>query len=346
MSFRFLVFIFIMGFISSCQKPFSVAFYNVENLFDTLDNPTTIDEFFTPGSEIDWNTEKYTNKQNKLSEVIAKIGYGKAPTVLGVCEVENKKVLEDLITQDPLKNTKYQIVHFESPDARGIDNALLFSEKVFQLVKAENLKVDLSNLPLAEGQDPTYKQTTRDILSVQLKTKKNDTIQFYVCHFPSRRGGQEASEPKRLRAAETLMADKAKKVATNPNLKIIIMGDFNDEPENASIQGILMGRPFPEIQSFELYNPMFLMAQDSTLGSYCYRGDWNVLDQFLISKSLLNAKKGVKYVPNSAQIVNEDWLRQHGNHPYDGYPNRTLAGKKYLGGYSDHFPIRLKLNTK
>lgn len=308
---------------ASCSTPpdsAMIAFYNVENLFDTLDDLNKNDEDFLPNSDYKWNTEKYNNKLKNLAQVIATMNEGFGPTILGVCEVENLKVLKDLTRQASLKNKKYGVVHFESADERGIDVGLLFKKDQVKVLNSGTLRPDLSK----------WKDKTRDVLFVQLILNNGEKIWVLVCHLPSRREGQEESDPKRIVVANLIASFRDSLLKANPSEKIFILGDFNDEPDNNSMK-IITGT-----QGHNAMQPLKIAGK----GSAMYRDEWTMLDQIVYfqtnSNCVINA--------SSAQIFDPNWLKQHGNPKYEGSPLRTFGGKKYLNGYSDHFPVSIQLN--
>jgi endonuclease/exonuclease/phosphatase family metal-dependent hydrolase len=332
LSFIILVFVLVL---QSCKttETATIGFYNVENLFDTKDNPNKIDEQFLPEGDYKWDETRYSNKLDHLADVIAKMSKGESPDILGLCEVENREVLEDLVNQKLLKSSGYSIVHFESPDARGIDVALLYKSDLFKKKSANKVKLDLAE----------YGENSRDVLYVELQTKgKNkETIHLIVNHWPSRREGKAKSEPKRMLAAKTARGIKDEIVAKDPEACIIIMGDFNDEPFDKSILEVVnTTESFDQVSREKMYNPMARLKQ-AGLGSYNFRGNWNMLDQIIVSEALLDGK-GLEYEKHSADIFSPDWMRQHGG-KYDQYPNRTFGGRKYLNGYSDHFPVSIQV---
>jgi len=327
--------LFFIGLLNSCSlhPDFVVGFYNVENLFDTKDNPDKIDEQFLPEGDYKWDTEKYEAKIEHIAEVISKMNNGSAPDILGLCEVENRKVLKDLVKHKLIKDMKYKIIHYESPDARGIDVALLYSAIKFKEKDSEAIKVDLSE----------FGETTRDILWVQLTPERPGAdLHFFVNHWPSRREGKDASEPKRIKAAKTL-ASKIRAIQTeSAKAPIVVLGDFNDEPYDVSIREYLNSeKDAEELDSTSMFNPM-AMLKDSGQGSYNFRGNWNMLDQILLSPSLVDGEQ-LDYVKSTAKIFGPQWLRQHGG-KYDQYPFRNFGGRKYLNGYSDHFAVTVMLS--
>lgn len=313
----------------------SIAFYNVENLFNLTHDEGKNDKDFLPTSEKRWDEEKYWQKQRNLAKVISKLGDSDGPEILGLCEVENSEVLEDLIKQKDLKSGKYGYVHFESKDYRGIDNALIYKKSVFTVTNSRTFQVDF----------PGGDYTSRDILLVS-GLFEGDEIHFLVNHFPSRRGGQAQSEPKRILVATKLREVVESLMTVNPNAKIVIMGDFNDETTDKSIQQVLMakGKNF-DASKGELYNAMANLENEGQ-GSYNYKDNWQMLDQIIMSNNMFEAKTGWDYIYNSSAVYSPEFMKQTEPEKYKGYPNRTFAGRKYLGGYSDHFPVYIQIEKK
>lgn len=310
----------------------SIAFYNLENLFDTENDPTKDDEEFLPTSESQWTPERYAKKLTNMASVIQNLGDEDGPEILGVCEIENRKVLEDLIAQQALVNRGYDIVHFESPDERGIDVGLLYKTSVFKPFEREAIPVNL----------PNATDKTRDILRVK-GTIGTDTVVILVNHWPSKRGGSEESDPKRERAAQTAREIVDRELVKNQNARILLMGDFNDTPDSKGITETLKASKEIPTANLPLFNA-FAQFPDQKKGSYYYKNDWEMIDQMMLSKGWFS-NKGLRYVTNSATIYeNEKIKEQEGK--YKGSPLRTYAGKKYLGGYSDHLPIYIRVITK
>lgn len=318
---------------SSCtstqnRKPIEVVFYNVENLFDTVDDTLTLDDEFLPDSAKQWTDERYQKKLSDLAKVLTSISVDGTPEIVGVCEVENRQVVEDLFRTDSLGKVKFSVIHEESPDARGIDVALAYNADVLKELYHEKIRYSFSFEP---------ETTTRDILYAKLLSG-NDTIHVFVNHWPSRRGGQEASEPKRLKAATVLRTKIDSVLLKDHNAKIIAMGDFNDYPINRSMTEVMNCEPGANQHLTNLtYN-----HHQAGLGTYNYRGEWGMLDQFIVSDGLLHAKSGYAVNDSSATVFKEDWLLYF---PENGEPspNKTYGGPTYYGGYSDHLPIRLIL---
>lgn len=309
-----------------------VAFYNVENLFDIYDDPLTDDNQFLPNSEKAWTQDRYDKKLADLSRVLKAIGNGKAPDIIGLCEVENQAVLEDLIANLKSKD-EYKIVHKNSPDARGIDAALLYNASKFELLNQDFLRIALPA--------PFDTLTTRDIVYAELKSGE-ENIHLFVNHWSSRRGGEKVTRPKRAASASAARAKIDGIMAKDANAKILLMGDFNDEPSDPSLISVLKAHHTTgRVESGNLYNLSAKLQQDSTVGTYNYRGKWNVLDQFIVSSDFLTDREGL-HSSNSARVFRKKWMTY--NDKKDGpKPNKTYGGKNYYGGFSDHYPIYLDL---
>lgn len=314
-----------------------VGFYNLENLFDTLDTPDKHDSEFTPTGSKAYNTSIYLDKLGKLDKVISQIGTDLSPdglAVVGVCEVENKKVLLDLVQEKGIASRNYQVVHHESNDFRGIDNALLYNPKYFQLDQSQVYEVEL---PMVNGE----KRTTRDILHVS-GSLAGERIHFLVNHWPSRSGGEKGSAPKRAAAAK-----KCRQIVDNiykaePNAQIVIMGDLNDDPADPSvIEHLGVQVKESKVRNNDLFNPYYKIHKGGN-GTLCYRGNWNLFDQIIVSQDLME-EEGFYY--KQAHIFKKQWMfTKEGR--YKGYPLRTFGGSTYLGGYSDHFPSYIVLLKK
>ncbi len=311
------------------SKIFTIAFYNIENLFDIENDPYTNDDDFLPTSAKRWTYKRYQNKLRKLGSVISQIGEnesGSSPAIVGLAEIENNNVLTDLIHSEHLKDLGYNFVHFDSLDERGIDVALIYKEEFFKVENSETFSVYLQT----EFGGRDY---TRDILLVQGKLN-NEDVHIIVNHWSSRREGEKETEHKRLAAAKVVnnVISRLKKEQTNA--KIIVMGDFNDNPDNESIKLL-------ENES-QLYNP-FSTLLSYNKGSLNHDFQWNMFDQILISGNFFDPNDTkLKYV--KAEVFNSKFLTQyHGK--FKGQPFRTYVGKKYKGGYSDHFPVFVQFKT-
>lgn len=294
----------------------SVGFYNLENLFDTLVDPDPnkiMQSSFTPKGSKKWTSERYHSKLNKIASVIANLGVDAAPNglaILGVAEVENKTVLTDLIKKKTIQNKNYQIVHSESPDKRGIDVALLYNPTIFSLTSSASFEI------------PDTSLITRSQLLVS-GNLNGELTHIIVAHWPSRRGGMKKSAPKRMIAAQLTQYIIDSLQLHNPKTHIIFMGDLNDNPTNNSVKHISLNNPFAPLHT-------------NLSGSLKYQNQWFLFDQILVTDSLKNSKA---FIYHPLELIQTE-----GN--YKTYPNRTYAGNKYLGGYSDHFPVYILIKTK
>ena len=303
-----------------------LTFYNVENLFDTINDPATNDDEFTPASEKQWNTQRYLEKLDHLGKVLANVGTN-LPDIIGLCEVENEAVVRDLASTDYLKSKSYKLVHRDSPDGRGIDVALLYDPEKLEVLTTEYIQ---SLLPAGD------RPQTRLVLYATMKSGA-DTLHCFVNHWPSRSGGQEETEPNRLTVAYNVDKRVDAIRAENPDAQIVLMGDFNDYPNNRSLAEIMdagLG------ENHALVNLMWDIHK-SGLGTYNYKGSWGCLDQFLVSQSLLDSSKGF-YVEGGAQIIKKDWMLFVDDKGV-AYPSRTYGGPNYYGGFSDHLPIAMEI---
>jgi predicted extracellular nuclease len=318
------------GYSQESQRPLEVIFYNVENLYDTVDDPLVLDNEFLPDSANNWTEERYAKKLVNLAKVLTAISEDGLPEVVGVCEIENRKVVEDLFKTDALGKAKFKVIHEDSPDERGIDVALAYNSEILTELHHEKLNVSF---------DFELETKTRDIIYAKLLSGK-DTLHFFVNHWPSRRGGEEASEPKRLLAATILRTKIDSILQRNKNAKVICMGDFNDYPDNRSMTEVMKSKPG---SNQDLTNLTYNLHQ-SSLGTYNYKGEWGMLDQFIVSDGLLNSKRGYATSESAVTIFKEDWLLFFPKDGGEPSPSKTYGGPKYHGGYSDHLPIRLTLH--
>jgi endonuclease/exonuclease/phosphatase family metal-dependent hydrolase len=313
---------------------FRIVTYNVENLFDLVDDPKTADDDFLPWGINRWNREKYETKIKRIFKVIANISSWEYPAVITLTEIENRTVLEDLIASTPLSESDYSIIHEESPDPRGIDVAMLYRRSFFRPIKHEALRISFPTDPYGR---------TRDVLYVEGLVHQEDTLHFYICHFPSRRGGEAISEPKRIHVASVVRNHIDSILQVKPNAQIIVTGDFNDEPANSSMEVTLRAKDKPENMAYgDLYNMMFPMYKKG-YGTYKFQTSWNMLDQFAISAALLDSTSAVYTKPSAVAIYQPEWLEVSDDLNPGTKPFRTYSGPNYLGGYSDHFPVYMDL---
>lgn len=307
--------------LTSCR----IAFYNVENLFDTEDDKHINDNDFLPIGKLKWTDERYQEKLKQIKKVIDGVNQEHTLALFGMAEVENKTVLEDLLEKD----TAYQIIHYNSSDNRGIDVCLLYNSSYF---------MPLTSYLSSNNSDGNPKVSLREVLIVK-GILWNDTIHVLVNHWPSRREGEEESEHKRI-AAAALTRRLIDSISVNSSSNIIVMGDFNDQPNNKSVSIVtttLKQKLKETNDAEEIVNP-FAAKQDAGEGTCKYKRDWFLFDQILVSNSLMN-KKGCQFI--SAEIYDPEWL--YYKQDLNLGPYRTYLGNKYYGGYSDHFPVYIEL---
>jgi predicted extracellular nuclease len=311
-----------------------IGFYNLENLFDTIDNTLINDEEFLPSGIRNYNTAIYRDKLTKLASVIAQMGTAytpDGPAILGVAEIENDTVLNDLIKETQLKKRNYQFVHYDSKDARGVDVGLLYNPTYFSVIASDKLFVSLPT----GSKDAYY---TRDILWVKGKLN-GELIHLYVNHWPSRSGGEKRSEPGRIAAAAVCRKHIDSILLKEPNAKIVVMGDLNDDPTNKSVEKVLRAVDKDQLdQQGALFNPWLDLFRNG-IGTLAYQDAWGLFDQIIVSKQWLNKDQSgfFLYQPH---VFNKEFLVEN-NGRYKGYPMRTWDGNSYRGGYSDHFPTYL-----
>jgi hypothetical protein len=309
-----------------------IGFYNVENLYDTIDSPNTRDSEFTPAGDKQWNSRKYYEKLGNLARVIHEMGKEITPdgmAVLGVCEIENKAVLEDLVQTEAIRNRNYQIVHYDSPDRRGVDVALLYQPKYFTVTGSKSYTLRLPS-------DSTFKTRDQLLVSGELLGEK---IHFIVCHWPSRSGGEAKSAPLRMAAALLSMHIMDSLRAEDPRAKIIVMGDLNDDPKSASIKkGMKSGGNINKLKSEQLFNASE-EAYNKGIGTLAWRDAWNLFDQMIMTPALVDpAFKFETLSFYKFKVYNKPYLaNKEGS--FAGYPFRTYVGNTYQGGFSDHFAV-------
>jgi len=312
------------------KQPFTAMFYNVENLYDTINDPKTNDDEFTPLGKVPWTKDRFDTKIKHIGQVITSIISPATPDLVGFAEIENQQVLEMLTSSATLAKTKFSIVHYDSPDERGIDVALLYNPATFKVITSEPMHVTLPENDL-----------TRDILYVKGKLNTGEILHVFINHWPSRREGSDVSEPKRMAAASVLRAkiDVIQKQEKSAN--ILILGDFNDEPSDDCIaKGLKALSPDMAISGNNLYGLLYPEFKKGE-GTLFYK-DWDLFDQIIVSGNMLSRKKGLHTSVNDAGIFKAEYLLFK-NKTGDSVPNRTM-GAKYFGGYSDHLPVYVKFN--
>jgi len=328
-----LVFLLFTCFCTQAQKNAVLGFYNVENLYDTEKDPIADDSEFLPNGAYQWTQERYEHKLKNLAFAISEMGkeHG-GVVVLGVCEVENERVLNDLVAQDALKPLNYKVAHHDSPDYRGVDVAFIYQGDRFEFISKKPHTLTIPD-------NPRFK--TRDQLLLVGVLDKTDTLYLIANHWPSKRGGEARSAPLRMAAAILTKSIVDSLLSLNTNAKIVVMGDLNDNPTAKSIvNGLNAKGKKSDVKPSDIFNPMWKMYKDG-IGSYAYQDNWELIDQIMVSFALLNAKpNSYKFV--SAHVFNPNFLKTKAG-SFQGYPFRSYAGGNYAGGYSDHFPVYIVL---
>jgi predicted extracellular nuclease len=311
-----------------------VAFYNVENLFDTENDSLTRDDDFTPTGVKGWGTTRYREKLSNIYKVLIALGGWDPPGIIGLCEIENRHVLYELIQTTPLRKFDYQIIHQDSPDRRGIDVGLIYRPDQYRPVSEEFIQM---NFPFAPD------SRTREILYSKGVVFEGDTLHIFVNHWPSKFGGAQATVPNRMYVAQVLRAKVDSIFAINPMANVIITGDFNDEPGDKSLlEGLLAKKDTVGMRPGDLLNLMYPAYKKGT-GTEKFQNHWAVLDMFIVSYSLMFRTDQVNICSREAYIFNPPFLIVEDEKWLGTMPFRTYAGPKYLGGYSDHFPVFLDL---
>jgi hypothetical protein len=310
-----------------------IAFYNLENLFDTIDTPDVLDEEFTPDGPNKWTGTRYREKIDNMALAISRIGeeegWKGGPAVMGVSEIENRSVLEDLVAHPLLKESNYQIIHYDSPDLRGIDVALIYRPRFFRVTSSASRELLIYD-------DKGERVYTRDQLVVS-GLFDGEPLHFIVCHWPSRSGGEVTTRQRRNEAAALTRRLVDSLTLTEPQAKIFVMGDLNDDPTDESLRKYLRAGGDPDrLGDDELFNTMFPLFKKG-IGSLYYRDGINMFDQIIITQSLLGSNRS-SYKFLQARVFNAQFLIQKDGQ-YKGYPLRSFVGTVWQGGYSDHFPV-------
>jgi len=303
------------------KKSMRIMCYNVENFFDCVDDTTTHDEEYLPGGMRGWNYQKYQQKQANIGKVITALGGWEAPALVGLCEVESERALRDLTIFSGLKSLKYKFIHYESPDARGVDVALLYQPSSFALIQFRSIRIK----PLPDT------RPTRDILYASGRIMNDDTLHVFVLHAPSRRGGEQVSRPYRLQVASQLVSAVDSIYALNDSARIIVAGDFNDYSDSPALRYLY--------QHHLINISVGVKGSHGAKATYRWHGDWRSLDQILFSPSLSRLKMSCQI--GDLPFLLEDDEKYGGKKPF-----RTYLGPRYLGGYSDHLPLVAKFKIE
>lgn len=309
------------------QNTFRVMSYNVENLFDLDDDSLTRDEEYLPGGLRGWNYERYRRKLIHIGRVLVAGGWN-PPALVGLCEIESRRAMTDLTLYSPLKNLGYKFIHYESPDARGVDVAMLYQPEFFKPLNHKPLRIDFPHAPSSR---------TRDILYVNGQLPTGDTLHCFVCHFPSRLGGELESEQNRIFVASVLREEVDSIFRSDTNALVVIMGDFNDYPDNHSMLNVLNAKEY-ESGEGQLVNLMFPLHKAGK-GTHKHAGEWGALDQLIVSRALLSPLSAFRTLPEGATILSLPFLLTDDKQYLGQQPFRTYLGMKYQEGYSDHLPV-------
>ena len=325
-------------------KNYVVGFYNLENLFDIYDDPAKNDEEFLPDGANKWTEEKYMKKLHNMATVIRSMAEtnGRFHSILGVSEIENRLVLEDLVSQPEIAPANYQIVHYDSPDVRGVDVGLLYRPDQFRLLDSESIPFDFGSgkIEFAMSGEDRMAFKTRDILMVH-GLLDGEEFAFYVAHLPSRIGGK--GWDLRSRGAEIIYGHAQKMMEKYPGIKIVVMGDMNDNPTDVSMTEFMHGKEKPSDVGKEDFFSPFISMLKAGYGSLGYQGTWNIYDVILVNEALLNAPDGgfrIRPVGKKGfyGVIYKKPFMITSKGQYKGYPFRTFSYGSFIGGYSDHLP--------
>lgn len=326
------------------QKPYMVVFYNLENFFDTINDPETRDDEFTPDGSRKWNTVKYNKKLNNMERVLFDIASVQKtyPAVIGVSEVETRGVLEDIVSTPKLAPANYRIVHYDSPDRRGIDVGFLYRPDIFKLEGS-------AEIPFKMPGQPNF--LTRGFVTMW-GTIDDEPFFFLVSHWPSRLGGKEASSPKREAAGRAIRLIKDSVLKNNPSTKVVIMGDLNDDATDKSIVDpdcLGAKAKVKDLQTGDFYNP-FIDVLKAGMGTLAYQDSWNLFDNIIVSENLVNDKEGLRLKKSDGSKYNGYIFRRpymvQQSGQYRGYPLRTFVGTNFQDGFSDHFPVYIYIGKQ
>ena len=328
----------VSSFVSVAQerRDLRVAFWNFENFFDPFVDSTRVYNEFTENGSQHWTKSRFYKKRNNLYKTILALSENEPLAILGIAEIENDYVLNTLFNQTPLKTHNYRIIHYEGDDKRGIDMAMVYCIDKVQLVYTEPIKV-------RNPENKSFK--TRDILYAKFYDRRGDTLHVFVNHWPSRYGGERETVKLRALAANTLKHKVDSLIFLHQTIpKIIIMGDFNDTPEDQSISEVLGAKKQEHQETPDALINLFSNKKELGFeGTLKHQYTWQIFDQIIVTKSLIDNDVGLLYEPNSAQIFHADFLFEK-DETYGGVKLfRTFVGPKYFGGYSDHLPVYIDL---
>lgn len=337
----FIVFLFsLLGVNVNAQQTFDqfiVAFYNVENLFHPSDDSLTADDDFTPSGLYHWSYKKYFKKVANVAKVLLAMGQGRPAAIVGLAEIENERVLMDLCYQSPLKKFGYKYVHYDSPDRRGVDVALLYRDSCVTILRSEKIPVIFPFEPHTRN---------RDLLYVCAQFPNGDSLHVVVNHWTSRYGGYAATIPKRNYYADVVRQIADSLLSLNADANILLMGDFNDYATDESMEKHLRARRFDEENvSDSLFNLMYFFVEQNNVGSHKHEDFWGCLDQMIVSRGLLNDQTGLRIENHLPHIFKADFMMV----PDDKFGGektfRTYLGPRYIGGFADHLPVYVVISS-
>lgn len=332
-------------------KSFVIGFYNLENLFDTYHDEGKNDYEFLPDGSNEWTEVKYEKKLHNMAQVIrAMADENKCfHTILGVSEIENRHVLEDLVSQESIAAANYQIVHYDGPDKRGVDVALLYRPDQFTLIESKSIPFTFdSEIEFSMSKEEQANFFTRDILMVR-GTLDGEMCAFFVCHLPSRLGGK--GQDLRGRGGEIIYEETLRLMEEYPGIKIAAMGDMNDNPYDDSMAKYMHGQKnIEDVGENDYFNPFWTMLE-AGYGSLAYRGSWNIYDNILVNSNLAHAESGSLHIipivkkKYYGRVFKQDFMTQQEGQ-YKGQPFRTFSNGAFIGGYSDHYPTYIVISNK
>ncbi|NOU45565.1 MAG: endonuclease [Bacteroidales bacterium] len=323
---------------SQVQNNLRIGFYNVENFYDVFTDSTREYNAFTPDGDQHWDYDRFQRKRNNIYKTLVALGEGEPPALMGLCEVENEVVLRELIYKTPLNLFNYQYINYPSPDKRGIDVAIIY--------RTDHLRLfDSKAIAVVDPADTAFK--TRDILYASFIVFDTDTIHLFVNHWPSRYGGTLSSNEKRMLAAKTLKKNSDSIIQLFPNARIIIMGDFNDCPNDESLSfGLNTSGKQPATVLNNLVNLFESNTNQDSEGTIKYEHQWQTFDQIIVSERLINAESRIRYKKSSARIFSAPFLLTEDERFLGKKLFRTFQGPAYVGGFSDHLPVYIDLEWK
>ncbi len=333
-------------------KGYVIGFYNVENLFDTYHDEGKNDYEYLPDGANRWTDARYNRKLHNIATVIKAMAEENKSfhTILGLSEIENRHVLEDLVGQPEIADANYQIVHYDGPDRRGVDVALLYRPEQFKLIESKSIPFDFNSPDITFDLDRDAQRNfrTRDILMARGEIK-GEMFAFFVAHLPSRLGGKGGDL--RSRGAQIIYENAARLMNEYPGIKIVVMGDMNDNPTDESMTVYLRGKESTaDVGKQDFFSPFISMLKDG-YGSLAYRGEWNIYDIILANEALVSAPKGtLRIVPivkgkYYGRVFSQPFMVQQTGQ-YKGTPFRTYSSGSYVGGYSDHYPTYIVISDK